>query len=130
MALDDGDLVGREVVEFIDQTVDLAVERGAFALIEVLVALRSRGGELLLCFEHLIDELNYAVMTSCVRWSLGVNRANRYSRHVLINKSVAVFAGADTKRNTDIADCEPKQTAIEQAEQVKTVCADAISCVR
>jgi hypothetical protein len=33
--LDDCNLLGRQVVEFINQTVDLAVERGAFAFIEV-----------------------------------------------------------------------------------------------
>lgn len=35
-ALDDSDLFRCEVVEFIDKTVDLAVERGAFAFVEVL----------------------------------------------------------------------------------------------
>jgi hypothetical protein len=52
---DDCDLFAREAVEFIDETVDLAVKRGAFAFIEVLVTLRSRCGKLL--FEHLSDEL-------------------------------------------------------------------------
>ena len=50
-AFDDRDLFRREVVEFINQLIDLAVKRGAFAFIEVLVALRSRRGELLL---HLV----------------------------------------------------------------------------
>ena len=39
------DLFRCEVVEFIDQRVDLAVERGAFAFIEVLGALSARGRE-------------------------------------------------------------------------------------
>jgi hypothetical protein len=42
LAFNDSDLVGRQFVEFIDQTVDLAVERGAFAFIEVFRAFRSR----------------------------------------------------------------------------------------
>lgn len=47
LALDDCNLLRREVVEFIDKPVDLAVERGAFAFIEVLVALRSRNAAIL-----------------------------------------------------------------------------------
>ncbi|MDX6444429.1 MAG: hypothetical protein QOH71_1503 [Blastocatellia bacterium] len=38
--------------------VDLAVERGALVFIESLVALSARGRELLLGFEHLIEEAN------------------------------------------------------------------------
>jgi hypothetical protein len=49
-AFNNGDLVRRQVVEFIDETVYLAVESGAFAFIEV--SLRSRCGELLLGFEY------------------------------------------------------------------------------
>ena len=66
LALNDGNFVVGQVVEFIDKPVDLAVERGAFAFIEVLVALRSRGGELLLGFEHLIYELNRRVVRGFV----------------------------------------------------------------
>jgi hypothetical protein len=41
-AFDDRDLFRRQFVEFINQIVDLAVKRGAFAFIEVFVAFRSR----------------------------------------------------------------------------------------
>lgn len=54
--LDDRDLFGCQVIEFIDQIVDLPVERGALVFVESLVTLSARGGELLPGLEHLIEE--------------------------------------------------------------------------
>ena len=44
-AFDDRDLFRRQLVQFIDETVDLAVKRGPFAFIEV--SLRSRNAAIL-----------------------------------------------------------------------------------
>ena len=47
LARNDGNLLRRQAVEFIDNIVDLAVERGVLAFIERLVALRARGAPIL-----------------------------------------------------------------------------------
>src|SRR6266850_4985269 len=67
LALNDGDLFRREVVEFIDQIVDLAVESGALVFVEVLVSFRLSSSKLLLCFEHLHYELHHPVVSRAVR---------------------------------------------------------------
>jgi hypothetical protein len=75
--LNDGDLFRRQVVEFIDQVVDLAVERGAFAFVKSLVTLSARRRELLLCFEHLIDELNHSESWRSLSGCPGSRQATR-----------------------------------------------------
>ena len=64
--LHDRDFFRRQIVEFINKLVDLAVERGALVFIKRLVTLSARRRKLLLGFEHLIDELNDAVVSSFV----------------------------------------------------------------
>src|SRR5437773_8726295 len=89
--LDDCDLFRGQLVEFINQLIDLAVERGALVFIECLVALSARRGELLLGFEHLIDELNDSVVTRTIRIVRKVNRGDWKTFKILTKKTQVDF---------------------------------------
>ena len=49
--------------------------------------------------------------------------------HVLIDKLVAVLARAHAKRDADIANREPEQSAVQHAQQVKVVGAETVGGV-
>ena len=52
-----------------------------------------------------------------------------YLLHVLIDKPIAVLACANAKRDADIANCEPEQSAVQHAQQVKVVGSETVGGV-
>ena len=55
---DEGAFFRREAVEIASEFIDLTVEPGGFALVIGAVVFIGRGGELLLCGNHCLDELD------------------------------------------------------------------------
>src|SRR3990172_2028473 len=58
---------------------------------------------------------------------LRVDDFDRNFLHVLVDESVAVFPGPAAERDTDVPDGEPEKLAVENAEQIEVVRAQAVS---
>ena len=58
-----------------------------------------------------------------------VDDSDRHLLHILIDEPIAILTGPHSERDTEIADREPKQPAVQKAKKIRIVNAEAVGSI-